>query len=45
LNVVAVSREQITAIVPAGGGIGTGVVNVVATPTNGVISFGRFINQ
>jgi hypothetical protein len=26
-------------------GLGTGVVNVVATPTNGVVSFGRFINQ
>jgi Tol biopolymer transport system component len=44
-NVVAVSREQITALVPAGGGIGTGTVIVVATPTNGVTSFGRFINK
>jgi PKD repeat protein len=44
-NVVAVSREEIRAILPAGGGLGTGTVNVVATPTNGVISFGRFINQ
>jgi hypothetical protein len=44
-NVIAISPEQITAVVPAGGGIGTGVVNVAASPTNGVISFGRFINQ
>jgi len=44
-SIVVISREQITAVVPAGGGIGTGTVNVVATPTNGVISFGRFINQ
>jgi hypothetical protein len=44
-NVVAISAEQITALVPAGGGLGTGTVNVLATPTNGVISFGRFINQ
>jgi hypothetical protein len=44
-NVVVISREQINALVPAGGGLGTGTVNVAATPTNGVISFGRFINQ
>lgn len=44
-NVVVVSREQITALVPAGGGTGTGTVNVAATGTNGVVSFGRFINQ
>jgi T5SS/PEP-CTERM-associated repeat protein len=44
-NVVAVSRERITAIVPAGGATGTGVVQVIATTTNGVTSFGRFINE
>jgi PKD repeat protein len=44
-NVVVVSHEQITALVPAGGGLGTGTVNVVSSPTNGVISFGQFINQ
>jgi photosystem II stability/assembly factor-like uncharacterized protein len=44
-NVVVISREQITAVVPAGGGTGTGMVNVVATQTNGVLSFGRFVNQ
>lgn len=44
-NVVVISREQINALVPAGGGIGTGTVNVTATPSNGVTSFGRFINQ
>ena len=44
-NIVVISHEQINAIVPAGGGIGTGTVNVVATPSNGITSFGRFINQ
>ncbi len=44
-NVVVVSREQITAIVPPGGGLGTGTVSVAATSTNGVVSFGRFINH
>jgi spore coat protein A len=44
-NVSVLSREQIHATVPIGGGIGTGIVNVIAGPTNGVISFGRFINQ
>jgi hypothetical protein len=44
-NVTAISREQVTALIPPGGGIGTGTVNVIATPTNGVISFGTFINQ
>jgi hypothetical protein len=43
--VVVIGREEITAIVPAGGGTGTGVVNVVASPSNGVISFARFIVQ
>jgi PKD repeat protein len=43
-NVVVVTREQITGILPAGGGAGTGTVSVVATTTNGVISFGRFVN-
>ncbi len=44
-NVAVVNREQITALVPAGGGLGTGTVNVIYASTNGVISFGRFINQ
>lgn len=44
-NVVVVSREQITATVPAGGGIGTGIVQVLYASTNGVLSFGQFINQ
>ena len=44
-NVVVVSRAQINAVVPAGGGAGAGTVNVSAFPSNGVISFGRFINQ
>ena len=44
-NVVVLSREKITANVPPGGGLGTGTVNVISSPTNGVISFGRFINQ
>ena len=44
-NIVVISRERINAIVPAGGGIGTGTVSVTATPSNGITSFGRFINQ
>jgi hypothetical protein len=44
-NVIAISHERITGIVPAGGGLGTGAVNVVSSPTNGVISFGKFVNQ
>ena len=44
-NIVVISREQINALVPAGGGSGTGTVSVTATPSNGVTSFGRFINQ
>ncbi len=44
-NAVVISREQLTAIVPAGGGLGTGTVNVSFASTNGVISFGRFVNQ
>ena len=44
-NIVVISREQINAVIPAGGGIGTGTVSVTATPSNGVISFGQFINQ
>jgi hypothetical protein len=43
-NVVVISREQITATVLTGGGPGTGTVNVISATTNGVISFGRFIN-
>jgi hypothetical protein len=43
-NVVVLSREAITALVPAGGGSGTGTVTVTAATTNGVLSFGRFIN-
>ena len=44
-NVVVISKERINALVPAGGGIGTGTVSVTATPSNHVTSFGRFINQ
>ncbi len=44
-NVLVVSREQITAVVPPGGGLGTGKVEVIFVSTNGVVSFGRFINQ
>ena len=44
-NVVVLSKERITALVPAGGGIGTGTVSVAASPSNGVTSFGHFINQ
>jgi hypothetical protein len=43
-DVQVVSREMITGIVPPGGGAGTGVVSVAAASTNGVLSFGRFIN-
>jgi hypothetical protein len=43
-NVTVLSRERITAVVPVGGGAGTGTVNVVAVQTNGVQSFGRFVN-
>lgn len=44
-NVVAVSAEKITGIVPAGGGAGTGVVSVTATPSNAVINYATYINQ
>jgi hypothetical protein len=44
-NVVVHSRARITAVVPPGGGLGTGAVNVISAPTNGVLSFGRFVNQ
>ena len=44
-NVVVVSRERITAVVPSGGGLGTGTVSVIYASTNGVLSFGRFINE
>jgi hypothetical protein len=43
-NVVVEGREQLTGIVPTGGGSGTGTVNVVAAITNDAMSFGRFIN-
>jgi hypothetical protein len=43
-DVQVASREMITGIVPSGGGTGTGLVNVVATSTNGVLSFGRYVN-
>jgi hypothetical protein len=36
---------EITATVPPGGGIGTGTVEVISSPTNGVLSFGRFVNE
>jgi hypothetical protein len=44
-NVVVISEETIQAVMPAGGGLGTGTVTVSATSTNGVMSFGRFTNQ
>lgn len=44
-NVVAVSRERITAIVPSGGGRRTGTVTVIVTPSNSVSSFGKFLSQ
>jgi len=44
-NIVVVSPYQINALVPVGGGIGTGTVSVTATPSIGVISSARFINQ
>jgi PKD repeat protein len=44
-NLVVVSREEIRAFVPAGGALGTGTVQVVGSPTNGVLSFGTFINR
>ena len=44
-NVSVISRERIDAIVPVGGGLGTGTVSVTATPSNSVSSYGRFINQ
>jgi hypothetical protein len=43
-DVVVMNRELITAVVPPGGGSGTGVVEVIYASTNGVVSFGRFIN-
>jgi hypothetical protein len=44
-NVIVLGKERIAATVPPGGGLGTGTVNVIYATTNGVISFGRFINQ
>jgi hypothetical protein len=45
-NVQWVSPEQITAVVPAGGGIGNGPVAVSVTPSPiGVLSFAQFSNQ
>jgi hypothetical protein len=44
-NVVQISREEIIAIVPAGGGTGTGLVTVAATPDHGAVSFARFIRH
>jgi hypothetical protein len=44
-NVVVVSREQITALVLAGGLSGTGTVQVTSSSTNGMLSFGRFTNR
>jgi hypothetical protein len=46
LTDVAVLRaERIHAVIPAGGGIGTGTVSVAAFPSNGVISAASFGNQ
>ncbi len=44
-DVVVVSREQITATVPSGGGPGTGTVHVMYASTNGVLSFAQFRND
>ncbi|MEO5803380.1 MAG: M6 family metalloprotease domain-containing protein [Verrucomicrobiota bacterium] len=44
-NVSVVSSELISALVPAGGGIGTGTVQVIASNTNGVLTTARFINR
>jgi hypothetical protein len=44
-NVAVIGREHITALVPPGGGLGTGTVRVITASTNGAISFGRFQNQ
>lgn len=44
-NVVVISPECIQALVPAGGGLGTGVVTVVSSSTNNAAFFGRFINR
>jgi PKD repeat protein len=44
-NVTVISAERIQFVLPAGGGLGTGTVNVIASPSNGVVSFATFINQ
>lgn len=44
-NVIALSPEKFQAVVPPGGGIGTGVVQVITTSTNGAISSGTFNNR
>jgi PKD repeat protein len=44
-NVVVTSSERIQALVPAGGGLGTGTVTVVIAPTNNAAFFGKFINK
>jgi hypothetical protein len=44
-QVVVQTRERISAIVPLGGSPGTGTGTVISSPTNGVLSLGRFINQ
>jgi hypothetical protein len=43
-NVIVASREQINAVVPPGGGAGSGAVHVMSSPSNGVISFAEFLN-
>ena len=44
-NLVMIKPEQINALVPSGGGTGTGVVWVTASPSNSVLSFSNFENQ
>ncbi|MEI6085369.1 MAG: PKD domain-containing protein [Verrucomicrobiota bacterium] len=44
-NVTVFSEERIQVLLPAGGGLGTGTVSVIASPNNGVTSFGVFINK
>jgi PKD repeat protein len=44
-NVVVSNSERIQALIPAGGGLGTGTVNVVISPTNNAAFFGKFINK
>lgn len=44
-NVTVLSEERLQILLPAGGGLGTGTVSVIASPATGVRSFGRFVNK